>query len=147
MAKLPDAVSVKIIPDFGSIKDTAGVLGVLLEVGQEIARARGLHGKQADYDLGFDSQESVLEELRMETASGDLTELLNGAFEFYAKRLCQNAHKASVGTWAYILLEEYAELVAANTLEEQRAEAIQLAAMAASVAQIISEKIAVEAAK
>lgn len=54
-----------------------------------------------------------------------------------AKSLCEYAFKEGIGTFAHILVEEAAEAIDAPTLDEMRAELIQVAAVAVQMVEVI----------
>jgi hypothetical protein len=112
-----------------NLREGALITIVFGEVMEEIFAARTQHGKQHHLPLGFgDSQGRMLAELddaaNVETVTY-LQDVPNDGLEFLAKATCQYDP-----TWAKITFEEFAEALAAESLEDTRTELTQLAAMA-----------------
>lgn len=150
----PDSVRVEFFPptapdgtplDATDVTSTAAVLG---EVAAERIRQFEKWGRQrwpltpmlhpAAGEPGSNASIRFLNDRRL-LATG-----LRSAKE--AKILCEYAFKEGIGTFAHILVEEVAESIDSPTLDEMRAELIQVAAVAVQMVEVIDLNAA-EAAK
>lgn len=118
-----------------AMRDTLRLGRAVIDALHEVTRARLKHGKQNLRDLGIDPHDSYLLDL-------GIFDLDNKAFtnldlEAVAKARCDSRKQPT--TWVEILGEEFFEFAAAGNLEDARAEAVQIAAMALSVVTIIDE--------
>jgi hypothetical protein len=57
-----------------------------------------------------------------------------------AKQMCDTAFQAGRGTWMHILQEEFCEVFAEATAKGQRAELVQVAAVAVSMIECIDRR-------
>lgn len=112
------------------------------EVLAEVQSARAKHGNQNHLPQGVGPDRSLSDEMAEYDPSPDATGgWTNADLEASAKARCQDAVNTNEGdTWEKIITEEWAEYVAAETPEDQRAELIQLAAMAISAIRALDSQ-------
>lgn len=74
----------------------------------------------------------------------DVAWLYNIPTETMAKKLCESSFEANEGSWAHILLEEFAEVVCAKNDNDRRTELIQTAAVCCAWIADLDRKAAAE---
>lgn len=118
-------------PDFAEVFRPMRLMGIGIEVLEEIKRARDKHGSNAALPDGTGKLASVLNDLHHTPGrSGSLYTKDNEDLEALAKARTDLAHDEGTKTREMILTEEWAEAVAEEDPAALRAELIQVAAMA-----------------
>ena len=87
---------------------------ILAQIARERARAVKRFGAQSELPLA-------------EHGPGKAVRAVYERLEAGAKRICESARAEGKLTWEYIIDEEWAEALAAPTLEQRREELVQLA--------------------